>query len=74
MKRAHSALAFATGQIAVFDEKGQQIPGLQRPWPTLWADHAERLGYDPQGLVFELQNRQSIRIIRAGDRWSFELC
>lgn len=48
-----SAIFFPTGQVAVFDERGQQIPELQKPLLLIWAEQAARLGYDPTTLIVE---------------------
>lgn len=37
---------FRNGNTAVFDERGQQIPELQKSWLLLWTKHAKELGYD----------------------------
>ena len=61
------AMAFFNGNIAVCDARGNQIPELQVGWPNLWAKLAESLGYDPDGVVFELQGGGKFRIFRCGD-------
>lgn len=40
--------------IAAFDEQGQQIPELQIPLLTLWARHAESLGFNPNNVPVEI--------------------
>ena len=60
-------MCFDNGNIAIFDAQGNQIPELQESWPSLWAKHAEQLGYDPEGVVFELQSGLNFRIFRCED-------
>ena len=62
-----SAMCFNNGNIAVFDAKGNQIPELQRSWPNLWCEHAERMDYDPNGVVFDTQAGVKFKIFRCAD-------
>lgn len=62
-----SAMCFDNGNIAIFDGQGNQIPDLQVSWLTLWAMHAEKLGYNPDGVIFECQTGKSWRIFRTED-------
>ena len=72
-QRPASGLAFKHGQLAVFDAAGNQIGELQKSWPVLFAENAEREGYNPEGLVFDLQFGGRIRIIRGDGRWSYDV-
>lgn len=47
---------FASGDIAAFDENGQQVQELQHKSAIqLWAEFATRLGYDVEGCECRLQ-------------------
>lgn len=51
-----AVLVFDNLNIACFDalgDAGEQIPELQKSLPTLFAEHAERCGYDANGVVIE---------------------
>ena len=67
-----SAFCFRNGAIAICDQAGEQICELQMGWPTLWAENAERNGYDPVGVIFEIQGGNKIRITRHEDRYGWE--
>lgn len=73
MKKPTSILVFDNLNIAVCDENGQQIPELQKSAVTLLAEHAERCGYDLDGVVLETPTHHW-RIFRTEDgRWNREL-
>lgn len=59
--------------IAVFDERGQQIPELQESPITLWAQHCEALGFDPNGVIVET-NLGNWRLIKTEYGWNREVC
>jgi len=61
------ALVFDHSGCAVFDETGQQIPELQVSWISLWAEHTKKLGYDPEGVIFETQWRRKLQIRKMDD-------
>lgn len=48
-------MIFGNLNVAAFDESGKQIPELQKSVATLMAEHIERCGYDPDGIVIETQ-------------------
>lgn len=59
-KMSGEVLVSAAYSTACFTAAGEQIPELQKGLLELWAEHAERLGYDPSGVVFRTP----------GGRWS----
>ena len=66
-------LYFDSGQIAVFDAQGNQIPELQEPPILLWAKHAAALGYEMDGLLIE-SRAGMLRIFKTSDGgWNWEL-
>jgi len=63
---------FPNLSMACCDEAGQQIPALQENLLILWAQYAERRGFDPEGLVIHTIS-QSLRLVRNHDRsWNLE--
>lgn len=71
MKIRH-ILALANFSMACFDERGEQIPELQSNLLILWAEHAERAGHDPNGLVVETP-MGALKIVRSTGGWNLEL-
>lgn len=64
-------LVFSNFCVACFDDAGQQIAELQRSLIGLWAEHAERMGYNPDGwIITDRINRW--RIFRCESGWNFE--
>ena len=59
---------FNTAQIAVFDERGEQIPELQTALIVEWAEKAKALGYEIDGLEIQIQADRNIRLFE----WEFE--
>ena len=45
------------GQIFVFDKKKNQIPELQKTLIILWAERAEQLGFNVDGLKIRTSQR-----------------
>jgi hypothetical protein len=60
MENRLKCFVFLNLQIAVFDRQGNQVSALQTGLMTLWAEYAERQGYDPDGASIE---------VAAGVRW-----
>ena len=56
-------------QVWCYTRDGKHIPELQKGLLVLWAEHAERIGYDPSGVVFETPfgNWQLIRTMGGWD-------
>jgi hypothetical protein len=49
-------MLFANGNIAAFDDKGNQIPELQEKSAIeLWAEFAKRIGYKVEGCECRMQ-------------------
>jgi hypothetical protein len=65
-QKIQRVVLFENGGIAVIDDLGHQIPELQRGLPVLWAEHAERNGFDPAGVVIEARSG-SMEIVRNAD-------
>jgi len=54
--KAKTMMLFANGNIAVFDESGNQISGLQsRTAIELFAEWADANGFDVEGCEFRVQ-------------------
>lgn len=62
---------FPNGQCMAFDH-GEQVGPLQVCWATLWAEHAVRQGYDPEGVVFTTNTGRRWKIIKRSDGWAFQ--
>jgi hypothetical protein len=65
-----TAMMSSIGQMAIFDEQGQQIPDLQMPLLLMWAEVAEKRGYQVDGLVIECRG-DSVRLVKNGQQWNF---
>lgn len=52
-KKLSTLMIFGGGQIACFDTDDKQVGELQTSAITLWAQHAEKLGYNIEGLRVE---------------------
>ncbi len=67
---------FANGNTAVFDEKGEQIPKLQRSWLVMFIEMLEKQGFDPTGIIFNTPDaRVAHPFIKKEDGswgWEFE--
>ena len=50
MKLHHQAFLFPNGNLAVFNNQQEQVPTLQKNLLILWAEYAEREGFDPTGV------------------------
>jgi len=48
------AYVFPNSNVAVFDDKGKQVPELQGPLIVMHAEKAEELGYDPTSIEYEM--------------------
>lgn len=51
------------GSTAVFIGR-KQVPELQFSWLKLWAEHAERAGYDPTEFLVELPSGHQAKFYR----------
>ncbi len=66
------------GLTCVFDgleRNAEQVPELQRPWITLFAEFLESKGYNPVNATFELPDGQVVKLFRTDDggfNWKFE--
>lgn len=61
--------------VACFDAHGpagEQIPELQISLATLWAEHAERCGYDANGVTMETHGGNWRLIRMENGRWNRE--
>lgn len=67
-------LVFPNGNIATCSGT-EQIPELQKSVAELWAEHAERLGYDPDGTTIRFTRDVSFKIRRVvidgRSEWSY---
>lgn len=69
MKLIKSIAVFGTGNVMVFDEKGEQIAELQR---NLFAELAERgtkAGYEMDGVIVNVQWVGNFRIRHGENGW-----
>lgn len=57
------------GQIAVTDDQGHQIPELQVSALSSWAERAESLGYDVNGLEVETQFH-TLKLFKTESGWN----
>lgn len=53
-------MVFNMGQIAVFDEKGNQIPELQMNLFLDWCNKADKLGYKIEGLTVRFMEVEAV--------------
>lgn len=67
---------FSDGNMAVCVD-GQQVPELQRKgWLGAWLAHAESLGYNPDGWVFNMPEGVAVKAIKQkskNNRWGWEI-
>lgn len=55
------------GCMAAFVD-GDQVPQIQVPWILLWAELAEKHGYDPTSCVIDLpRDSVQLRVFRLDD-------
>jgi len=72
-KKSHVTFG-ASGHLTVHGPKGERIQELEKPWPVLWAEHAESLGVDPAGYVFQLPgDHQPVKLVRQLDGITWKL-
>lgn len=65
VRHADAQLHFSeSGHIAVKDDKGKHVPELEKPWPLLWAEHAESLGHDPAKFTLITPSGKSLKLVR----------
>ena len=57
-------MVFRNLSVAAFDDAGQQIPQLQKSLTSLLAEHMEKCGYDPEGVVVETQWGRSWKLFK----------
>jgi hypothetical protein len=69
MKRISAFMILRNLSVAAFDDNGEQIPDLQRSIPSLLAQRAESLGYDPDGVVIETQYG-NWKLLRTENGWN----
>jgi len=58
------------GQVFASDASGQQIPLLQSHLILHWAEQAEKLGYDVDGLEIEIESGTLV-LHRGPDGWNY---
>jgi hypothetical protein len=64
-------IIFPELQIAVCDTEGKQVAELQQTFLELWAQHAEQLGYEPNGI--EIITRAGVkRLVKHEYGWRAE--
>lgn len=68
MKTIHRPLlVFGNLNVAAFDANGEQIPELQKSLAALLAEHIERSGYNPEGVLIETAWGGSWRLFKTTD-------
>jgi hypothetical protein len=72
MKRV---IFFPNGHTAVFDERGQQVPELQRAWIKLFAEFLDDHDEDPVEFEFTLPDGTKAKLFEtaAGYDWRISL-
>jgi hypothetical protein len=71
-KTIYTVMFGPRGQVACVDMYGEQIPELQESYVRLWAEHAEKIGYDPTGVIVE-SGGLPIGSIRKNDEGTWRL-
>jgi hypothetical protein len=64
-------MIFHNGCVAVFDEKGEQVPELQEPWFLDLVKRIEKAGGDPTRVQFEMPNGRTARAFKINTKGGF---
>lgn len=62
---------FGNGHTVAFD-KGKQVPGLQKSWLLLFAEHAAALGYDPTTFKITLPTGHKVQIVEVDGKYNWK--
>lgn len=62
---------FSTCQCMAFIGN-EQVPELQRSYPELLAEHAERMGYDPDGWIIKMPTFR-VRLLKTEYGYNYEI-
>ena len=69
MKKATEIFVMNYFQVAFFDEKGDQVPEIQKKnLLVLLAEHAEKCGYNMEGVKVET-NLGDFKVIKEEGEW-----
>lgn len=74
MKSIAKVLISSYGQIAVFDEDGEQIPELQVSLISMWTERAKNLGFEPDKILCEFVGHPCpfVRIFKTENGYNWE--
>jgi hypothetical protein len=64
---------FPNGNTGVFDEDGHQIPKLQKPWLTKFAEFLKEQGEDPTQMEIILPNGKRAILIDLEHGYNWEI-
>lgn len=68
-----SCLFNSTGGMHVYDASGGQLPDLQKNVFCLWAEHAAKAGYNPEGVIIETSLRKLQVVKNSDNSWNLEI-
>lgn len=66
-------ILFPNGHVAVFDERGDQVPEAQRPWLLDVANRLASLGYDPTLASYLLPDGRTARVFTTESGFNWEV-
>lgn len=65
-------LVFDNFNLVAFDDRGEQLPDVQRNLLTMWAQFVADKGINPDGLVIEVTGGQRWRIFKTESGFNLE--
>lgn len=65
-------VVFDNFNLVAFDDRGEQIPDVQRNLLLMWAELAAANGVDPNGLVVSVAGGQRWRIFKTEKGFNLE--
>ena len=73
MKTITNVYFFNNGNVAVFDEKNEQIGELQKSFVELFCDFLVSKGYEPNGLKIKNQIGLDYVIFKTSDGYNWDV-
>lgn len=65
---------FSNGNVAITDDKGEQIPELQSPWVSMIFDRILESGRDPLSFEYLLPDgRKAVPFRTTSGQWNWEV-
>jgi hypothetical protein len=64
---------FSNGNTICFDEKGEQVPELQKSWFLLYAQFLESKGIDVQNIEYQLPSGGYAKIFKTSIGYNWEV-